>query len=106
MATSNKRHLKPPHEPPKRQAAPAMEGQGGFRHYTPPEEIAKREGKGKAAVVAPQRPARRVVEAEGWPPPGQDNTAMVRVERPTSGKPPAPATVEPSVIQRLEHLES
>jgi len=95
------RHYNSPEELAKRQGQPeAAPTRQGFRHYNHPEEVAKREGRSTAVVVPP----RRVIEAQGWPPPGQDNTASVEV-RENDAPPSEPPSSADLPLERLERLE-
>jgi hypothetical protein len=108
MAAAKMRHFNSPEELAKRQGQPeAAQYRGqGFRHYNHPEEVAKRAGKSASAVVAPSsKPQRRALfEPEGWPPAGDENTAMVRVD----SEPPArrQQSFPGEAVERLESLES
>lgn len=104
------RHYNSPEEIAKREGAAATPNRPeGFRHYNSPEEVAKRERAGRASSpIAPTAPARRVVDVkpEPWPPAGQDNTAMVRVDAaaPLPTRPRSPASLD--LKERLEQLEA
>lgn len=109
------RHHDSPAERAKREAAAASgdsprEGAKGFRHYNHPDEIAKREREGLAssAVVAPQRQPRQpkpVLDVEGWPPAGQENTALVQTGAPAPRKRPVAPFSGEEPQRRLELLE-